>query len=146
VGSWSFCLAELADWRNDIASDGMAANDGSPQLRRPPGSHQKADVPVHGIKGLIIDPGEPGPVVFRRFGEARRDAVIFRNDGLYGPMLGFTLPEMMRSSTSASQTSGSTPLSFAVLPSDASTAKVSPPRALPTNKEFFLVRELAREI
>ena len=60
---------------------------GPPQLRREPGSHQKADVPVHGIKGLIIDPGE------RRFGEARRDVVIFRNDGLYGPMLGKRLAD-----------------------------------------------------
>ncbi|MHC2543269.1 hypothetical protein ACVINY_003981 [Sinorhizobium meliloti] len=60
VGSWSFCLAELADWRNDVASDGMTANDGPPQLRREPGSHQKADVPVHGIKGLIIDLNRAG--------------------------------------------------------------------------------------
>ncbi|VTZ64407.1 hypothetical protein EMEDMD4_590019 [Sinorhizobium medicae] len=45
MGSWSFCLADLADWRDDVAGGGMAANDGPPQLRREPGSHQKADVP-----------------------------------------------------------------------------------------------------
>ena len=51
--------------------------------------------------------------------------------------LAVTLPEMMRSSTSASQASGSTLLSFAVLTSDARTAKVLPPRSLPTNNEFY---------
>lgn len=30
MGSWSFCLAKLADWRNDIAGDGITANDGPP--------------------------------------------------------------------------------------------------------------------
>lgn len=51
VGGGPFSLAEFADWRDDIAGDGMAANDGPPQLGGEPGSYQKADIPVHGIEG-----------------------------------------------------------------------------------------------
>jgi hypothetical protein len=32
VGGGPFGLAEFADWRDDITGDGMAANDGPPQL------------------------------------------------------------------------------------------------------------------
>lgn len=69
-------------------SDGMTTKNRLPKPRRVSSSQQKAEVPIEDIKGLIIDPGEPGPVVFRCFGKASRDAVIFRNNGLYGPMLG----------------------------------------------------------
>ena len=88
TGRFPFCLAELADGRDDIPSDGMTSKDGLPKLGCVPCSQQKAEVPIEGIKGLIIDPGKSGPMVFRRFGEACRYPVVFRNDGLDGSMLG----------------------------------------------------------
>lgn len=57
----------------------MTSKDGPPKLRRVHCSQQKAEVPSEDIKGLIIDPGERGPVDFRCFGKARRDAVISRD-------------------------------------------------------------------
>jgi len=88
AGRFPFCLAELADGGDDISSNGMASKDGPPKLGRVSCSQQKAEVPIEDIKGLIIDPGEPGPVVFRCFGKACRDAVILCNDRLHGLMLG----------------------------------------------------------
>ncbi|SDN79970.1 hypothetical protein SAMN05216328_13745 [Ensifer sp. YR511] len=49
--TWPFPLAEFADRRDDIAGDGMAANDEPLELGGEAGSYQKADFPVHGIEG-----------------------------------------------------------------------------------------------
>lgn len=88
VCRFAFHLAEPADGRDDIASDGMASKDGLPKLRRISCGQQKAEILVEWIKGLIIDFGESGPMVLRCFGKARRDAGIFCDDRLHGPMFG----------------------------------------------------------
>lgn len=67
LGGRSGGLAEPANRGDDIARDGMASDNRPPPRLREACLHQEADAPVHGIKGWNIDPGEPVPVVFRRF-------------------------------------------------------------------------------
>ena len=67
-GRWPLMLATPSPRIG--AGDGMALKDGLPKFGCVVCPKQKAEVPIEWIKGTIIDPGEPGPMVFRRFGKA----------------------------------------------------------------------------